>query len=330
MATRTRASTKRKIADTRRGVDLNNNLLISDLNDMAITRLEVGTLVAASGATGLVISSDEGGATINILDLISNSATPAAVDASRIRWYFDDDAGTSVEAGRLDCVVNSVVAGSVDSSFEFSGLVNGTMTLLLDIDSTAAGAVTSTFPVGDINISAGFLRVANAADANSFRITNNTATTLNVNQFTGSGVFTGVGANAYTSIVQSGLTSGDAVSIITNGQTTGTNLLLSSSGVLVTTGAMLEVVANGATTAAGVIRLSANGLTSGIGQLISHTTSVISDGGSLLSLTSTGIDTAATTGALLNLSSTVQAVGTSMLVASNGITTGTVAEFSST
>lgn len=299
----TSASTKRTITDLRRGVDLNSHLLLSDLNDLRIERLTVAELAAASGAAGLTISSDEGGTVTNILDLISNSATPADGDITRIRFYSEDDTSARVEVGRIDCEVNDVTAGTMDSSFEISGLVGGVMTTFLDINASATGAVVATFEVGDQVITDGSLAITDADNANTLIVTNNTATTSDVVQFTGSGVFTGTGADAFVNITQSGATSGDVASVLANGLTTGNALLLSSTGTIVDGGAMLSVVANSATTSGatsgGLFELTANALTTGMAVDVTSTSLGLAAGGLFnVAHTASGTLSAAKTGFL--------------------------------
>lgn len=88
-----------------------------------------------------------------------------------------------------------------------------------------------------------------------------------------------------------------------------------------TTTTSLALTQNAITTGAGLTQ-SLNGLTTGKGLSITHTTSVIASGGSLLSLSSTGIDTATTSGALVNLSSTASLAATQVLGTFSGLTTG--------
>lgn len=65
------------------------------------------------------------------------------------------------------------------------------------------------------------------------------------------------------------------------------------------------------------LNITANSLTTGQVINIPHTTSVIANGGSLLSLSSSSVDTATTTGTLLNLTSTGSTAGTLALITNN-------------
>ncbi len=89
-----------------------------------------------------------------------------------------------------------------------------------------------------------------------------------------------------------------------------------------TTGNSFALTQNAVTTGKAIVT-TVNGLTTGKGIEVTHTTSVIANGGSLLNLSSTGIDTATTSGALINLTSTASTAGTQVLGTFSGLTTGT-------
>lgn len=147
----------------------------------------------------------------------------------------------------------------------------------------AGGSDMLTVTAGDLVVSDGSLTMTDADNANSFSLTNNTVTTANTFTVTGSGVFTGTGASSFFTVVPSGLTTGTALAITAaalttgtgevvtaNAMTTGIALQLTSSGTITTTGAMLDVVADSATTAGaggagrGLVRVSADALTTGV------------------------------------------------------------------
>lgn len=170
-------------------------------------------------------------------------------------------------------------AGATDGTGMYIECFDGTagsaqFTVGLNGDTTITGATGTdvfTISAGDLVISDGSITLTDGDDNPSLIVTNNTATSSDVFAIVGSGTFTGTGASAFCRITASGLTSGDGFSITTDAMTSGTALLLDSSGTIVTTGAMLEILADSATTADGLIRMTADALTTGIGLLLTTT-----------------------------------------------------------
>ena len=149
-------------------------------------------------------------------------------------------------------------------------------------------------------------------------------------------------------------TTGDAVKLISNALVAGTSTVLNVShttSVLgagnsmvritstsvdtgTTTGVLLDLAATAATSgrlmmitsatldSGTAVHMNLNGLTTGEGLVISHTTSIIASGGSLARFSSTGIDTATTTGCLLDLASTASTSGTQVLGTFSALTDG--------
>ncbi len=129
-----------------------------------------------------------------------------------------------------------------------------------------------------------------------------TATTGAVFSVTDTGVYTGVGA---TQFISDSATTGVSVLMTANGLTTGSVLSLTSTGTIVTTGEMLNVAANTATTSSGLVRVSGTGLTSGFA----------------MELTSGGANL--TTGGALNISNGASTAGVAVVVTSTGVMTTT-------
>ncbi len=132
-------------------------------------------------------------------------------------------------------------------------------------------------------------------------ITSN-ATTGAVFSVTDTGVYTGVGA---TQFISDSATTGVSVLMTANGLTTGTVLSLTSTGTITTTGEMLNIAANTATTSSGLVRVSGTGLTSGFAM-------EITSGGANL-----------TTGGALNISNGASTAGVAVVVTSTGVMTTT-------
>lgn len=155
---------------------------------------------------------------------------------------------------------------------------------------------------------------------------------------TNSGIYTGVGA--FQAIGDSATTG--VVALMTgNGLTTGTVLSLTSTGTLVTTGEVLNIAANSATTSSGVLRVSATSLTSGFAVEITSGGASLTTGGAVnisngastagvaVVVTSTGVMT--TTAGLLTLTGNSATTASGLLrVNGLGITSGIVAQFNGT
>jgi hypothetical protein len=92
-----------------------------------------------------------------------------------------------------------------------------------------------------------------------------------------SGVNTGDTIATMLNIAGSGQLAGTQVKI-TSIQTTGTVMNITSSGVMTTTGNLLTLTGNSATTAAGLLRVNANALTSGIGVIIASSSTALTTG----------------------------------------------------
>lgn len=129
--------------------------------------------------------------------------------------------------------------------------------------------------------------------------TNTTGATFSV---TNTGVYTGVGA---FQVIGDSATTGVVSLMTANGLTTGTVLSLTSTGTIVTTGEVLNVVANSATTSSGLVRVSGTSLTSGFAM-------EITSGGASL-----------TTGGALNISNGASTAGVAVVVTSTGVMTTT-------
>lgn len=145
-----------------------------------------------------------------------------------------------------------------------------------ELDMTVATGATVTLPS---TTTIGGQAVVALGDITS---SSTTATAFSV---TNSGVYTG---DAVVEFIADSLTTGVAFSISTNGQTSGTAMKITSTGTIVTTGNLLTLTANSATTAAGLLRINANGLTSGIGAVITSSATAITGAGRLLRVDHTG------------------------------------------
>lgn len=116
---------------------------------------------------------------------------------------------------------------------------------------------------------------------------------------TNTGIYTGTGI---VSLTANSATTGVVQLITANGITSGTLLSLVSTGTIVTTGEVLNIAANSATTSTGLVRISGTGLTDGFAM-------AITSGGANLTASGGGI----------NLSLGASTLGTGMSIVSTGV-----------
>src|SRR3990167_8167737 len=293
-------------------------------------------------------------------------------------------------AGALTCI--SIADSATDATLQVNGNGTGGVTIggvssgivTITPASTLTGAVTATTSItitgsaganvftvsaGDLVVTDGSITLSDADQAVTVSVTNNTSTTANMTLFTGSGTFTGTGANSFFNVTQSGLTSGTAFTVIANAGTTSVGIVdfsmtaLSSGSALrvtgggtamtsggkvievamgaatdgvgmtiTTTGAyvgagVLQIVANSATSATGLLDVSATGLPSGSAVLITSSTANFTTGGKMIELAMV----AATAGNGLTVTTTGAYPGTGMiLVTAGAATTGILVSLVST
>ena len=138
-------------------------------------------------------------------------------------------------------------------------------------------------------------------------ITNNSITANNAFIVTGSGVFTGTGANSFANVTQSGLTTGTAFTVIANAATTSVGVV-DVSATAMSSGSTARITGGGANITAGgkVLEVAMGAATTGAG----------------VSITTSGIHTGTTTNSLLAINATSATAGTALYVQVNGLTTG--------
>lgn len=258
-----------------------------------------GDVAIADGS--LSVTDDDEAESVTI---INNSITTTGAAASSGLVQVESTSLTTGVAVNVELTEDTLNGGFYYGAWDASAVArvfsvgeNGAVTI-----TGAGGADSLTITNGDVNLADASITLVDADNAVSLSITNDTATTSDVILFDGSGTFTGTGSSAFVQVVQSGLTTGDAFSITTDAMTTGTALLLDSSGTLVTDGAMLEIIADSATTAAGLVRVSADGLTTGVGALIASTSAALA-AGQLLNIdhTASSATLVAKTGQLIDI-----------------------------
>lgn len=234
-----------------------------------------------------------------------------------INTYLANDAGHTILAR---CTVANLPTGA---GYALGCLIQATDTGGI-YTNTGTTSVAS-FVLLD-SASASLVLPAAATDATtttttSLNLTQNAVTTGNGILQSLNGLTTGKGHSIThtTAVIASGgaLLHVSSTSVDT-GTTTGNLLNLSSTGSLA--GTQVLLTASALTTGIGMSIVTA-ALTTGTAMIIPHTTSVIAAGGSLLRISSTGVNTTTTTGALLDLSSTLGVAATQFL-GTYGVTTG--------
>ena len=294
-------------------------------------------LGAATAGTGLKVLTSGVYAGSNNLALFSaNSATTTTGIVSITGTGLTTGVGLLVTGGGANFTTGSAISVAMGAATAGTGLkvvstgilVSGTGDNgLINVTANSATTTTGLVQISGTGLTSGQALLVTGGG------TNQTSTNPMVEFSMGAGV-TGIGleiitTGAYTGVSGNGLlnitansatTTAGLVQVFGNGLTSGTMALFSSTGVI--TGNLLSLVATGLTTGTGLNLGTLAALTTGKGISVAHTTSVIASGGTLLNLSSTSIDTATTSGTLLNLSSTASTAGTLALITDTALTTG--------
>lgn len=278
-----------------------------------------GMLLASAGAmtTGILVSlvSTTGLTSGSLLRMTTSTA--GAVATNGICSIRATGAYTSTtNAGLLDVQASSLVGtGTIVNIMATNGsqLTN----TALNVEQTTTGAgytgdfvrIVGTSTTGDCNLIA--VTTASTSAGDGLSITGNglvAGTSTLVNLIHGTSVL-GAG-NSMLRITSTGADTGT---------TTGCLLDLASSAA--TAGTLALVTSATLATGSGLVMALA-GLTTGVGFSMTHATAIIASGGSMFRLNSGGIDTATTTGCLIDLASTASTAGTQVLMTFSGLVTG--------
>jgi hypothetical protein len=324
------------------------NKLVVGKNKISADEI-VGT---TSTSTALTITNAGSTASTQMLNLVSESLTPADADKMYISFTAESDTGVAREMVRLSAESVDVSNGSEDASFEISCMVAGTLTKVWDTQVSTGGAATTTAPIGDFALTDGSITIVDADNAASLSVTNNTITTANMVDLISTAALTTTGCllslvgDSATTATGLLTASGTALTDGWVGQLTGGGANATASGGVLdivagasTLGSGIRVVSTGAATSTTVghllelqddsnalgigVHATFDGLTTGEGVLLTHATSVIADGGSVFRITDSGINTGgATNGATLDIQSSGQLAGSVARIDSI-LTTGT-------
>lgn len=281
------------------GTTTGNTALNVNAGDLLVTAGQI-TGVKAANTSNLLLTNNTL-TTFGMAVLRSTSVTSGVL----LRLQADESVVGGFTGAYLDCFNSS--GSSVFTVSKFGATV---------IAGLASGTAVLTLVAGDLFLADGQIYVTRVGDdAATLSVVNNTVATVNHVSISGSGAFSGSGANSFVLISPSGLTSGTALRLtlgasgtsgkaldISTALTTGVVATLSSSAAMTGTGQLLALTANSATTTtSGLVSLAANALSTGHGVLISSTSAALASGKLLdLSVTSSGA-LAAKTGAELNI-----------------------------
>ena len=278
-----------------------------------------GMILVTAGAatTGILVSlvSTTGMTTGSLLRMTTSTA--GAVATNGICSIRATGAYTSTSnAGLLDVLASALVGtGTVVNIQATNGSQISNTALNVEQTTTTTGytgdfvRIVGTSTTGDSNLIAVTCASTSAGDALS--ITGNglvAGTSTLVNLIHGTSVL-GAG-NSMLRITSTGAdtgtTTGCLVDLASSTATAGTLLLATSATLATGTGQLWDLA----------------GLTTGVGFSMTHATAVIASGGSMFRLNSGGIDTATTSGCLVDLTSTASTAGTQVLMTFSGLTTG--------
>ena len=282
------------------------------------------TIEIVNGANGDVDVTLDGTGAVNINgttthnDALVVAAGDFAVTLGHMTLTDDQNANSMTVTNNTHTTDSATTGGVVE--FRSTSLTTGTL-LNLELtegtlnggeylrcyDVTAGGDV---FKIGED----GAVVITGAASNDMFTITNGDAVMAD-----GSLTITDADNAASLVVTNNSAAANDMVTFISSGTTTGSLLRLTSTGTILTTGSVLEIVADTATTSGaggagrGVSTISADALTTGIAFNVSSLSNEAMTSGGLAKFehSASGTTVAAITGALVDIQSSVTESGTS-------------------
>jgi len=291
-----------------------------------------GTATIAEGMTltaGTFTHSDG----LNTLIDNANDAQTLLITNNTISTY---GAGPAASAGMVVLRSTSLTTGSLLKLQLTEGTLNGGNYLdCYDVTGSAivfkvaedgattitgAGAVNVlTLTAGDAVMSDGSLTIADADNAASLSITNNTATTASVFVLAGSGVFTGSTTGSFMTITPSGLTTGTAVYIPLAGLTQGKGIDIPANAL--TTGQVINISSSATAIATtGRLFLSTHSGTTGTSAVLNEFISAATDETVIAQFKASA---ALAAGKIVNVSGASMTTGSAVSIADlNALTTG--------
>jgi len=274
-------------------------------------------LTAGAATTGILLSlvSTTGMTSGSLLRMTTSTA--GAVATNGICSIRATGAYTSTSnAGLLDVVASALVGTGT--------IVNIQATNGSQLTNTALNVEQTTTTTGYTGDFVRIVGTSTTGDCNLIAVTSASTSAGDALSITGNGLVAGTSTLVNLVHGTSVLGAGNSMLRITStssdtGTTTGCLLDLASSAA--TAGTLVLVTSATLATGSGMVMALA-GLTTGVGFSMTHATAVIANGGSMFRLNSGGIDTATTSGCLVDLTSTASTAGTQVLMTFSGLTGG--------
>jgi hypothetical protein len=275
----------------------------SAANDETVILKVTGTSTLAAGvALDISAAAMTTGKAIDISDLdLIDTGKAIHVDATGVTHTSGilvhlDSAGTVITgAGRIFLSDHTGVTTTSGTLNEFKSAGNDE-TILLKL--TAESLTTGTLL--DLGIAAALTTGVGIKLAHTTSVIADTGSLVRI---TSSSADTGGATNGTLLDVRSTGQLTGTVARFDNILTSGTGISVIGTGVMLTTGNLLTLTANSATTAAGILRINCNAITDGIGAVITSSSGVSTATGRLLRVDHTGTTTASGAGIIAEVAS---------------------------
>ena len=268
------------------------------INGAAASALTLGS-AATTGAINVGSGIHTGSTTITsgtISGTTSTSGIVFSADAvtTGTAIYLTADALTSGEGMLLDHTTTVIENGGSLARLSSTSIDTSTTTgALLDLSSTASLAATQILGTfSGLTSGIGMSIVANALTTGEALIIPHTTSVIadggSLLRLSSTSIDTGGATNGtLLDIGSTAQLAGTLVKVLSIA-TTGTVMDVTSTGIMTTTGNLLTLTGNSATTAAGLLRINANGLTDGIGEIIASSATASTATGRLFKVDHTG------------------------------------------
>jgi hypothetical protein len=216
------------------------------LLDVKANATTAGTVANIQGnalttGVGLRVASTGTGLTTGSLLQVTSATTGAVATNGVVNLVASGNYTSTANVGLLSVQANSTTAGTI-ANINGNALTTGQA---LYLASTSTGMTTGSLLFG--------------TTATTGAVATNGIFSLNA-----TGNYTSTSNAGLLNVVANATNAGTITNIQGNALTTGTALNISSTGVLATTGNLLTLTANSATTATGVVAINATGLTTGV------------------------------------------------------------------
>lgn len=269
--------------------------------------IELSCNLLTTGMAFDVSSSSINLSTGGLLNVTHTSSGAIVAKTTFISEFFGSRTNTAAAVISDDYDLVSIIRTNVNTNAGGTLNAAGAVLRLENIATPTAGTLTDT---------AAGLEIVMDADGtgNGVTLTHNNTTTASAMVITASMATTA----SVIQVTTNALSSGSGLVWTANGITTGTLMRLTSSGVITGAGELVDLIASGATTSSGVVRLTCNGLTTGTALSVTSS-GVITGGAGFVELTPSGL----TTGDALAITAAALTTGRAIVIAANAATTTT-------